>query len=106
MIPSPISLRAGVVVVRNRATLEEVGSHREFEFPSVVFAVVGDESERPSKAAFRTATALRYQNASGEAHQRGNYHALRARGLLKQLLALADDFAMTWRFTAAYSPSC
>ena len=72
--------------------------HREFEFPSVVFAVVGDESELTLKGGpFRTAVALRYEaraktpaetrRISGEITT-----ALRARGLLKQLLALADDF--------------
>ena len=75
-----------------------VDRHREFEFPSVVFAVVGDESTQTLKGGpFRTGTALRYEaraktpaetrRISGEIAT-----ALRARGLLKQLLALTDDF--------------
>ena len=75
-----------------------VDRHREFKFPSVVFAVVGDESELTLKSGpFRTAVALRYEaRAKTPAETRrisGEIiSALRARGLLKQLLALADDF--------------
>ena len=75
-----------------------VDRHREFEFPSVVFAVVGDETIQTLKGGpSRTATALRYEaraKVPSEAKRISDeiVSALRARGLMKQLLTLTDDF--------------
>ena len=77
---------------------KKVGSHREFEFPSVVFAVVGDETEQTLKGGpFRTAVAVRYEARAKTAVEAKRISveivsALRVRGLLNQLLTVAGDF--------------
>ena len=75
-----------------------VDRHREFAFPSVVFAVVGDESTQTLKGGpFRTGTALRYEaraKVPADAKRISDeiISALRKAGILKQLLVVTDDF--------------
>ena len=77
---------------------KKVGSHREFEFPSVVFAVVGDESEQTLKGGpFRTGIAVRFEARAKTPEEAKRISdqiisALRRNGLMRQLLALTDDF--------------
>ena len=69
----------------------------EFNFPSVVFAVIADETLNTLKGGpFRYATAIRYEARSKDAAEARTIsgeilEALRRAGMLKQMLGVLDD---------------
>ena len=71
---------------------------REFEFPSVVFAVIADETINTLKGGpFQVATAIRYEARSKDPDESRTISgqiltALRRAGMLKQMLGVLDDF--------------
>ena len=75
-----------------------VDRHREFEFPSVVFVAVADETITTLKGGpFQTATAIRYEARSKDPDEARTLSgqilsALRRAGMLKQMLSVLDDF--------------
>ena len=75
-----------------------VDRHREFEFPSVVFAVIADETLNTLKGGpFQYATAMRYEARSKDPDEARTISGqiltdLRRAGKLKQMLSVLDDF--------------
>ena len=75
-----------------------VDRHSEFEFPSVVFVAVADETITTLKGGpFQTATAVRYEARSKDPDEARTLSgqiltALRRAGMLKQMLSVLDDF--------------
>ena len=71
---------------------------REFAFPSVVFAVIADETTVTLKGGpFRSATAIRCEARSKDPDEARDISgqiltALRQAGMLKQMLSVLDDF--------------
>ena len=71
---------------------------REFDFPSVVFATIADETISTLKGGpFRYATAVRYEVRSKDPDEARTISAqiltgLRRVGALKQMLSVLDDF--------------
>ena len=77
---------------------KRVEGHREFEFPSVVFAVIADETLNTLKGGpFQYATAIRYEARSKDPNEARAISGqiltdLRRAGKLKQMLSVLDDF--------------
>ena len=75
-----------------------VDRHREFAFPSVVVAVIADETTVTLKGGpFQVATAIRYEARSKDPDEARTLSgqilsALRRAGMLKQMLSVLDDF--------------